>query len=919
MTRALIVDDQPENRYLLRALLQGHGFIVAEANNGAEAMDEARREAPDLVISDLLMPIMDGYTLLREWKHNATLASAPFIVYTATYTDLKDERLAIELGADAFIVKPAEPAAFMAQVQKVLAEAQAGILPLHAPSSGEDSTLKLYNEVLIHKLEKKTAQLEQRVAELAASEAHNRRLSQLYAALSETNQAIVHIAERDTLFEAVCRIAVVCGGFRLAWIGLLDDASGEVTPAALHGETATWFDDLRPFSIHGPRRAPVEYALSDGRIYLCNDLLAAPEHATIRNKLQRSGLHSAASLPLSSNGRIVGALTLFSAETDYFDDELTRLATEMAAEISFALEIQTTEQRRRQAEEQLRASEEACRLNSQAVEASANGIMISDRLQPGYPLIHVNPAFERITGYKRADALGRSADFLVGADRDQLGVAEINSAIADGREAHTVLRCYRKDGSVFWNELSIAPVRDAKGTPTHLVGIINDITERKEYEQQLERQNNQDALTGLANRNLLRDRLEQAIAFASRHDSMVALLFLDLDAFKRINDSLGHTIGDAILHATAARIAARVSARDTVARLGGDEFSVLLTDMANARDVSVIAARILADISQPLTIDGREFEVSASIGISLFPTDGHDFDTLLRNADAAMYRAKDTGRNKFHFYTADMNLLAIQRLDLEARLRRAMVRDQLLLHYQPLPSLADGRVADVEALLRWRGEDGQLISPADFIPLAEETGLIVPIGEWVLDSACRQARRWHDMGLALRVAVNLSARQFRDQNLAGMITRCLHDTRLPPHLLKVEITESAVMENAEDAIGILRDLKSLGLTVSVDDFGTGYSSLAYLQRFPIDQLKIDRSFVRDVAEHPDSAAIVRSVIGLARNLRLQTVAEGVETVAQREFLREAGCDLMQGFLFSRPLPPEQIPPLLSQPDPGAAG
>jgi diguanylate cyclase (GGDEF)-like protein/PAS domain S-box-containing protein len=911
MTHALIVDDQLENRYLLRAMLQGHGYSVTEASNGAEALAEARHAPPDVVISDLLMPVMDGYALLHEWKTDTALNPIPFIVYTATYTEPGDEQAALEFGADAFIIKPAEPESFMARLQQVLTQAQAGLLPERVPPDNPEKGLRLYNHALVQKLAKKAEQLDQRIAQLTAAEAYNHRLTRLYATLSATNQAIVHTADRDALFQAICRIAVERGGFSLAWIGLLDANNGEITPVAWHGASASWFDELRPFSIHGSPRAPVEFALGEQRIYLCNELLNAPQHAAIRSSLRHSGLHSAASLPLMPNGHLIGALTLFAAEAHYFDEQITQLAGEIAHDIAFAIESRQREQQRQQAETRLLANEETLRLNARAVEASANGIIITHIAQPGNPLIYVNPAFERITGYTKAEVLNRSSSFLLGNERDQLGMTEVRNALRERRETQALLRNFRKDGSLFWNDLSIAPVRNAQSEVTHYIGIINDVTERKQYEEQLERQNNQDTLTGLANRNLLHDRTEQAIASASWHGSMVALLFLDLDAFKRINESLGHGFGDTILRTMANRIVACVANRDTVARLGGDEFAILLRDMANMRDISVIAQRILTSIAQPLSIDGREFNLSASMGISLYPTDGKTHDELLRNADTAMYQAKETGRNRFHFYTADLNAQAIERLELEARLRHAANRNQLLLHYQPLKNLHDDRVADVEALLRWQGEDGRLISPADFIPLAEDTGLIVPIGEWVLQAACHQARAWHDMGLEVRVAVNISARQFRDQNLADMIERSLTSTRLPPHRLKLEITESAVMEDAGKAIDILHQLKQLGLAISVDDFGTGYSSLAYLQRFPIDQLKIDRSFVRDVTDHPDSAAIVRSVIGLARNLRLQTVAEGVETEPQRAFLKEAGCDLMQGFLFSRPVPAEQIPALLT--------
>jgi len=446
-----------------------------------------------------------------------------------------------------------------------------------------------------------------------------------------------------------------------------------------------------------------------------------------------------------------------------------------------------------------------------------------------------------------------------------------------------------------------------------LVRAMHYSIERKRYQEQLEHQANYDALTGLPNRNLLLDRLKQAV-FAQRHVRSIALVFIDLDHFKFINDSLGHNAGDKLLQHMAERLRSVVRDGDTVSRLGGDEFILILNDQHNEEIIFRAMQRIITKLSEPVSIDGHELYVTCSAGISLHPQDGPDIETLLKNADAAMYRAKERGRNNFQFYTSEMNQLVNERLALESSLRRALERREFLLHYQPKVDLRTGAIVGAEALVRWQHPEWGLMYPDRFISLAEETGLIVPIGEWVLRTACEQNRAWQDAGLRpVTVSVNLSARQFRQKALFKTVAQILSETGLRPQHLEMELTESMVMHNAEAAITILKKLKEIGVQLSVDDFGTGYSSLSYLKSLPIGILKIDRSFVRDIIARGgrDGGILAQAIISLGHSLKLKVVAEGVESEAQLKFLKAHRCDETQGYYFSKPVPPEECGRLLA--------
>ncbi|MBI5409715.1 MAG: EAL domain-containing protein [Nitrospirae bacterium] len=443
--------------------------------------------------------------------------------------------------------------------------------------------------------------------------------------------------------------------------------------------------------------------------------------------------------------------------------------------------------------------------------------------------------------------------------------------------------------------------------------------ERKRSEERIYHMAFYDSLTSLPNRILFQDRLRLTIANADRHRHMSAVLFLDIDNFKRINDTFGHFMGDKLLKNIAERLSAIMRKCDSVtrnvpdlfARLGGDEFTVLLNVINEAADAARVAQRIIDAVSSPFKLDGYEIFITSSIGIAVFPEDGEDVDSLLKNADAAMYNAKDRGKNNYQYYKQYMNAAAFERLTLENELRKALERDELLLYYQPQINANIGAITGMEALIRWRQSDGKIILPSKFIALAEETGIIIPISEWVLKTACKQNKAWQEEGFkTIPVSVNMSSLQFQQKEFIKILSGILHESGLRPQDLILELTESTIMQKTETAFALLHELAEMGVRITIDDFGTGYSSLSYLKRFPIHAIKIDRSFVRDITTDPDDAAIVRAIISMAHSLRLKIIAEGVETEAQLEFLSKQGCDVIQGYLFSHPLPPEEISKLL---------
>ena len=553
-----------------------------------------------------------------------------------------------------------------------------------------------------------------------------------------------------------------------------------------------------------------------------------------------------------------------------------------------------------------KAAEAELAKQASALEQTADAILITDRKGC---IEYVNPAFERNTGYTREEALGQTPRLVKSGKHSDYFYQRLWQTLEAGKVFREIFINRRKNGDLYYEEKSISPLRDpVSGEITHFVSAGKDISERMHTQQRLDHLAHHDSLTELPNRLLLLDRLQLATGRARRHGKQLAALFLDLDRFKQINDTLGHSTGDRLLRAVAGRLSKCLRQGDTVARLGGDEFAILLEDLDHPEDVAPILEKLLDTMRHPFVLEGQEFFLSFCIGIGMYPQDGGDAETLLRNADTAMYRAKAEGRSGYRFYTADMNARAFERLDLESKLRRALERDEFVLHYQPKLDLGSDRVVGVEALLRWRHPEQGLVPPGEFIPTLEETGMIVPVGRWVLHEACRQARAWREAGLPpLTMAVNLSTHQFRRDDVCALVREVLASHAIDPAELELEITESALMDDVGHAAASILCLREQGVRVAIDDFGTGYSSLAYLKRFAINTLKIDRTFVRDLCDNQDDAAIVAAVLAMAQRLQLQVVAEGVETQAQLEFLRSEGCDQVQGYLLARPMSGSQLP------------
>ncbi|MDP3814123.1 EAL domain-containing protein [Pseudomonas sp.] len=1030
----LIVEDSPTQASQLQYLLEASGCQVRIARNGLEALAMVGEHLPTIIISDIVMPKMDGYELCRQLKSNEATAGIPVILVTRL-ADALDVVHGLASGADNFIVKPYDEKYLMSRIRYFLVNlelrsherVQMGVEVMlegerHFITAGRQQILDL----LISTYEQGVRlnhELQSKHDELARSNSVLNCLFHFTSGLTDAKtEALVIDAALKRILEFPEAVA--------AWLLMTDTGQPEES-ARLAGACGRGQD-------YSAERLSACFDNCPCRHAWLSDHLETPSNIGVCPALaQQAGEGSHASIPLLLGGEIIGMLNVVRRNTQPWPDEslnaLASIGRQLAMAVGRARLFESMEQLVEQRTQALAQNEALLRnildslpvgvlvsdrngrlimsnpessliwagnhpceqadygqyhgfwadngeplqiqdwplvravqqgnairntvidiqafdgssktiLNSavpfvdeqgvlqgaiaviqdiseqrrldldirirtRAVEASVNAIIITDNEQADQPIVYVNPAFERITGYRSEDVIGRNCRFLQGSKPIQPALESIRRALHAEEEGEAVLCNYRKDGSEFWNDLKVAPVVNDRGKVSHFVGILHDITEAKRYQEELEHQANHDGLTGLPNRNLLNDRIRQAIAFASRNQTQFTLAFMDLDQFKVVNDSLGHNAGDQLLVHISERLQRCAREIDTVARLGGDEFVILMVDSGPFTERIGLLEQFQQQVAEPLELDGQELVVSCSIGFCCFPDDGGDVVTLLRNADTAMYQAKHQGRNRICAFTSGMNEQMQRRLLLEREIRQALQHGEYRLVYQPQLDLQSGRLCGFEALVRWQRED-RLVPPDEFIPLAEETGQIVGIDNYVFDAVCQQLQRWQESMKGLSIAVNFSAISFMEPSFIERVQQTMDRYEILPARLKLEVTETMLMTNTDEVLLKMKELSALGIRFSIDDFGTGYSSLGYLKRFPFSELKIDRSFVTDVHLDPDSASLVRSMISIGHNLGIKVIAEGVETAEQLGFLRRAGCDELQGYYYSPPLPPDACLELL---------
>lgn len=1024
----LVVEDSPTQATELQYMLEAVGCKVRVAGNGREALEMVAARKPTIVISDIVMPEMDGYELCRQLKSSAQTQNIPIILVTAL-ADASDVVHGLASGADNFIVKPFDEKYLMSRIRYFLVNlelrnherVQMGV---EVVLEGERHFITASRQQILDLLISTYEQGVRLNNELQTKHDELARTNSLLNCLFHFTSGLTDAKSERHVIDAALRRILEFPDATGAWL-LLADAADPAEQAHVAGARARGQGYSREQLDNCANNCPCRHAWLHDRLSQPSNISNCPA------LVGKSGESIHASIPLQMGSEIIGMLNVVQREAQPWSDESLSALASIGRQLAMALGrvrlFESMEQLVEQRTQALTKSEELLRkvldslpvgvlvtdqagrlimsnpessliwggnhpssadgyghyrgwwaesgeriteadwsmmravqhgktsrnevidietfkgerktiLNSsapfldankviqgaivviqditeqrrrdletrtrtRAVEASVNAVIITDAEQPDQPIVYANPAFERITGYSVDEVLGRNCRFLQGGEHDQPGLDAIRRALVAKEEGAALLRNFRKDGSEFWNDLRVAPVVNDRGRVSHFVGILHDVTDSKRYQEELEHQANHDSLTGLPNRNLLGDRIGQAIAFASRGSGQFTLAFMDIDNFKVVNDSLGHGTGDQLLIEVADRLRAGVRNIDTVARLGGDEFIVLLADTEQLSEQVGRLERIKDSIASPMMLDGQEVVVSCSIGFCCFPSDGRDAGTLLRNADTAMYQAKHQGRNRICAFMQEMNEQVQARLAMEQQTRHALQNNEFVVFYQPQLDLQNGRLCGFEALVRWN-RGGTIVSPGEFIPLAEETGWIVAIDFYVFEVVCKQLAIWREnFSQDLSVAVNFSAISFADENFIERILSVLKSQGIPSRWIKIELTETILASDADVVQQKMERLCEHGVRFSIDDFGTGYSSLGYLKRFPFSQLKIDRSFIMDILTEPDSASLARSMISIGHNLGIKVIAEGVEQAEQMSFLRAAGCDELQGYFYSPPLPP----------------
>jgi len=731
------------------------------------------------------------------------------------------------------------------------------------------------------------------------SEADIRRLSRLYAALIQCSQAIVHSSSEEELFPKICQAAVEIGGMKMAWIGLADDTKRMVVPMASSGDSEKYLVGIQisTDADDSAGRGPVGTSIREDTPFWCQDFQNDPRTVPWHERSKKSGWGSSASLPLHLRGKVIGTLALYAGETDSFDKDVCKLLEEMALEIDYALIRYDLENQRKHAESELRIAATAFE--------SQEALMITDA---DTVILRVNQAFSEITGYAAEELIGQTPKILQSGRHDNAFYEDMWESIHRTGGWQGEIWDRRKNGEIYPKWLSISAVKGDDGKVTHYVGAHKDISKRKAAADEIQKLAFYDPLTELPNRHFLLNLLKKSLVSNQQSGRQGALILIDLDNFKDLNDTLGHEVGDKLLQQVAQRLQSSVSRNDTVARLGGDEFIVLLESLSPkpveaAVEAESVCEKILTTLGLPYRIDSNEYRSTPSIGTTLYSSDELKADDLLKQADIAMYQAKKAGRNTVRFFDPDMQRAISERAHLEHELRSALGKQQFELYYQ-IQVDEHHHPFGAEALLRWIHPKRGIVPPKQFIPLAEDTGQILSIGQWVLETACSQIKAWEKSPLTchLTLAVNVSAKRFQQDDFVAQIQETVHRHAINPMLLKLELTESMLHENIEETISKIDALNEIGIKFSLDDFGTGYSSLQYLKRMPLYQLKIDQSFVRDIATDSNDKVIVSTIIAMAQSLDMDVIAEGVETDEQRQFLLESGCAHFQGYLFGIPAP-----------------